>query len=447
MKRAEPAKVRAQRFLAKMTGGKSPGWSYANAPDPRQQAKVEHPMAAIVWSLELALLSNQPTLRDAEEMTESVGPWARRLVPEPISDTTLDTAAQRLDADYLLEQLILRVRGFHRSKMLEPVGLPCGVATVDGKNLATLDHDASGTGHARCSDNEKWHLGKTQEATRGQSYFLMPALRATLSSAEAKPCIYQLPLPVKTGEATAFPAFLDGLKAAYGHGQMLDVIDADAGLTSLCNATRVVEAGYAYVFGLKGNQPELFSEAQKLLLPLSQTSNPEVQTPWESRNGKRIRRSLWRTVEMAGIENSVGKWAHLRQTWLVRQETRMPGGTIEVEDRFFVTSLPWDYLSPAQILLLVRNHWAVENDCFNSLDLQWREDAAPWCTRGTAVWSLGLLRLLAYNTAQILRRRRLRAKHEDGTRLEPMPWRSLFNIIARAIEMTVACTEPICSTN
>jgi hypothetical protein len=446
MKKTESAKVRVQRFLAKMTGGKSPGWSYAHAPDPRQQAKVEHPMAAIMWSLELALLSNQPTLRDAEEMTESLGSWVRRLVPEPISDTTLDTEAQRLDADYLLEQLVLRVRGFHRSKMLEPVGLPSGVVTVDGKNLATLDHDADGTGHARSSDNEKWHLGKAQESTRGQSYFLMPALRATLSSAEAKPCIYQLPLPVKTGEATVFAAFLEGLHAAYGRGQMFDIIDADAGLTSLANANRVVDADYDYVFGLKGNQAELFCEAQKLLEPMCATA-PEAESPWESRNGKRIRRRLWRTAEMAGFENSVGKWTHLCQTWLVRQQTRMPGGTIEVEDRYFVTSLPWDRLSPQQILLLVRNHWAVENDCFNSLDLQWHEDAAPWCTRGTAVWALGVLRLLAYNTAQVLRRRRLCAKREDGTRLKPMAWRSLFKTIARAIELLVPDIEPSCSTS
>ena len=77
---------------------------------------------------------------------------------------------------------------------------------------------------------------------------------------------------------------------------------------------------------------------------------------------------------------------------------------------------------PSQILLLVRQHWAVENDCFNSLDLQWHEDAAPWCTRGTATWALGLLRLMAYNTAQLMRRRKLRPKRADGTRLPPIAW-------------------------
>lgn len=435
MKKPEPAKKRIQRFLLKQTKGEAKGWNYTDAPDPRQQAKVAHLMPSVLWALELGLTSNQPTLRDVEEMTQSLGPWAHSLVPTAISDTTLYTEAQRLEPAYLHEKLVQRIRDLHRAKMLQPVGLPCGVATVDGKNLATLEHDAAGTAHERSSQNEKWHLSKGQEATRGESYFLMPALRATLSSAEAALCIYQLALPPGSGESTMFPDTVAGLRAAYGHSEMFRIIDVDAGLTSIGNANVVIEAGYEYVLGLKGNQPELMGEAKALLLPQSETKEPEIRTPWESRNGRRIRRSLWRTDEMAGFENSVGRWTHLRQTWLVRQETRSPGGKLEVEDRFFLTSLERDFLNASEILLLVRRHWAVENDCFNSMDLQWREDAGPWCTQGLAIWALGLLRLMAYNTAQILRRRKLRKKRLDGTRPEPMSWRSLFKAIDRALEI------------
>lgn len=434
MKKAEPAKKRVQKFLAKQTKGGAKGWSYTDAPDPRQKGKIHHPMDAVLWSMELGLTSNQPTLRDVEEMTENLGPWARKLVPTSISDTTLDTEAQRLDSGYLLSILVHRVRGFHRSKMLAPVGLPCGVATVDGKNLATLDHDADGTGHKRSKKNAKWHLSGEEETKRGKSYFLMPALRVTLTSAEAKPCIYQLALPPGTGESTAVPDILAGLIRAYGHGDMFRIIDGDAGLTSLASANLIVDEGYEYVLGLKGNQSELFFEANALLLSMVESREPEVTTPWECRNGNRIRRLLWRTNEMTGMENSVGKWNHLRQTWLVRQETRGRGGVIKVEDRFFITSLAWDFLTPEQILLLVRNHWGIEIT-FNSLDLQWREDSGPWCTRGTAIWGLGLLRLLGYNTTQILRRRRLRTKNPDATWAQPMSWRSLFKIIEKSFEV------------
>ena len=437
MKKTESPSGRIQRFLAKRAKNIKKGWDYSDAPDARQQGKVNHEEASILWSMELGLTSNQPTLRDVEEMTERLGPWARPLVPLPISDTTLDTEARRLDHDYLHAKLVLRVRDLYRSKMLAPVGLPCGIATVDGKNLATLNHNADGTGHARSSTNAKWHKNKAAEEKSGKDYYLMPALRTTLTSSEAKPCIYQIPLPPGKGESTVFPEMVDALDKEYGRGGMINVVDSDAGLTSLSNADYVNELGYGYIFGLKGNQPELFAEAKALLLPMVELQAPEAVMPWERRSGKLVRRSLWRTNEMVGIENSVGTWSHLRQTWLVRQETMDAEGNLEIEDRYFITSLLWNFLKPWQILLAVRNHWGVENDSFNSLDLQWHEDHGPWCTQGRSVWGLGVLRLMAYNTAQVLRRRRLRKKKEDGSLQTPMRWRSLFKEIESALRLEV----------
>jgi hypothetical protein len=46
---------------------------------------------------------------------------------------------------------------------------------------------------------------------------------------------------------------------------MFEVFDFDAGLTSLANADYINHKGYGYVFGLKGNQPELHAEAKRLL--------------------------------------------------------------------------------------------------------------------------------------------------------------------------------------
>ncbi len=434
MQQLSPPK-RIQRFIQKRVKNRAKGWDFSDAPDQRQEKKARIEMWSILHCLELGLTSNQPTLRDVEALSERLGPWAKRLVPGRISDTTLDTEARRLDPEYLHSKLVLRVRDFHRSKMLKPAGLPCGIVTVDGKNLATLDHDAKGAGHRRSSENSKWHRSSDEEKRSGTEYYLMPALRGTLTSAEAKPCIYQLPLPPGVGESRMLPAMVEGLHEAYGRSGMFGVIDVDAGLTSLSNANHVNRLGYGYIFGLKGNQPELHSEAQALLVRKAESEKPEAETPWERRNGRRIRRQLWRTNEMQDFENSVGRWDHLRQTWLVRQETMDANGKVEVEDRYFLTSLLWNYLTPAQILVAVRNHWGVENDAFNSLDLQWREDSGPWVTKGTAVLALAVLRLMAYNTAQILRRRRLRLKNEYGTFKAPMSWRFLFKDIENALKL------------
>ena len=103
-------------------------------------------------------------------------------------------------------------------------------------------------------------------------------------------------------------------------------------------------------------------------------------------------------------------------------------------DRFFLTSVLWNYLKPQEILTLVRRHWGIENDCFNSLDMQWREDDAPWCTQGNAIWTLGVLRLMAYNFVQYLRKRRLRRKDANGQWKSPMAWRKVFKLIVNAFE-------------
>jgi hypothetical protein len=430
-----PLDKRIQRFVGKRVRNKAKGWDFSDAPDTRQQKKVRHPMSAILWALEFGLMSNQVTLRDVEALIQRLGRWLKALIPSCISDTTLDTMSRRLDPGYLHSKLVLRIRDFHRSKMLTPVGLPCGIATVDGKNLSTLDHSANGAGHPRSSENSKWHKTAAEEKKHGRKYWLMLALRAVLTSAEAKPCIFQFALPSGTGESTGFPTIVNGLHEAYGRSGMIGIIDGDAGLTSLKNANHVTRLGYGYIFGLKGNQPELYAEAQALLIPKTEDETPEIESPWELRNGDWIRRQLWRTDEMQGFENSVGKWEHLQQTWLIRQETMDDNGKVEIEDRYFVTSLSWSFLKPAQILLAVRGHWGVENDAFNSLDLQWREDSAPWCTMGTAVIALGILRILAYNTAQVLRRRKLRLKNKDGSFKAPMRWRSLFKDIESALKL------------
>ncbi len=438
MTKIKPKEERVYRYLAKQTKKKKGSWDFDDYPDPRRQSEsLDHKISSVLWSLTFGLFANVPTLRGTEEMKK--GPIVRQLVPDRISDTTLDTEARRLDEETLTQKLVLQIRDYQRSKMLKPSILPFGVATVDGKNLATLNHDADGTGHARSSENSKWH--KDESDDNGKPYWLMPALRSTLTSTEMKPVIYQDRLPPGVGESSMFKEHVDNLHKVYGKSNMFEVIDGDAGLTSLANADHVDSKGYAYVFGLKGNQPELYAEAQRLLLQMAKLLEPESQTSWERRNGNLIRRSLWRTNEMKGIENSVGRWDHLRQAWLVRQETKHPDGKIEVEDRFFISSLLWNRLNGTQILALVRGHWGVEIS-FNSLDLQWKEDGGRWCTQGHAVWGLGLLRLMAYNVAQYFRTRCLRRKDKKGNWLKPLPWRDTFDAVKAALEGKVYESVP-----
>ena len=138
----------------------------------------------------------------------------------------------------------------------------------------------------------------------------------------------------------------------------------DAGFCSEQNARLVDEAGYGYVIGLKGNQPELLTETRRVLLPMVEEIPPEAVSDWERKDGYKVQRRFWRTREMAKWLD----WSHLRQVWLIRT-VRCSDRHEEtvVEDRFFVTNLTVGRLNPSQCLTVVRRHWRIENDCYNTL--------------------------------------------------------------------------------
>lgn len=222
------------------------------------------------------------------------------------------------------------------------------------------------------------------------------------------------------------------------------------------------QLGYGLIAGLKENQPDLLTEARRVLEPMARDEAPEAIAPWERYRGKLIRRKLYRTAELNGWLD----WNNLRQVWLVVQETAEPpvpandeerkknrgrtepgdDWTVTDEHRFFVTNVLWNRLTPNQILSVVRNHWAVENDCFWSLDCEWGEDRPAWCARGTAVVALAWLRVLAYNIVQGLRKRHLLRQHPIKGGTSPWPWRSLFRLVACVVPELYA-DQPPCSRN
>ena len=169
--------------------------------DPRQQGKITHELPSIVSALLLGLVANRRTLREVEALTWDLGRTWRYLVPKAISDTTMEAVLRKLSWQQLQERLVTLVRQFHRSKLLRPLpGLPVNLMAIDGKNLATLDHSAQGSAQPRGRDNSKWQ-NKRAKDTADATYWLAPALRATLVSTEARPCVLQMPLP-PTGNAS-----------------------------------------------------------------------------------------------------------------------------------------------------------------------------------------------------------------------------------------------------
>lgn len=236
-------------------------------------------------------------------------------------------------------------------------------------------------------------------ACQGQGGRRVPrVVRALLTSARPRICLEQRTLAADEHEMGAFTAFGAPLCQRYGRLHLCEVVTLAAGDGSRHNARRLEGAGDGDVLALKDNQPELWREAQRILVPRAASQRPAAKVLARD-HGPWVRRSFWRTHACATWLD----WTHRRQVWLVRTEPftrpstpRAASLPVAVEDHDSRTHLPWQRREGMSILGVVRSHWGIDNNGFRTLDMEGHEERA-WCTKGAATEVLGLLRLWADN--------------------------------------------------
>jgi len=113
------------------------------------------------------------------------------------------------------------------------------------------------------------------------------AVRPVLIAAASKPALDQVAIRAETHEGGMFPEVFPVLETS--DGALMEVYSREAGCCSLAKATRIAEAHQGDIFGLKGHQPELLREAERVLA--SQTQ-PEPSSSWEKYQGDQIRYHL-----------------------------------------------------------------------------------------------------------------------------------------------------------
>lgn len=369
----------------------SPTWSDF-LDDPRKARGKRWSFAEIMRAMWAGVLVAAPTLRAVEALTERMG---RR-----ISDTTLWGLLTKLKPKGFREHLVREVRAAWRAKELTSL-LPLSQVAVDGKTIWVGKHKAN----RYCQRQEHDGMGVR---------YHMRMLRATYVSSPTQLCLGQAPIPARQNDMSSFHDFFTWLVKQYGRSGIMQVISVDAGFASKKNADQIDEAEPGYLIALKSPQHELYTEAVRLL---GGKQKPDVQTPWEHTSGKRIRRLLFRTEEMAGWNG----WTHLRQVWRVRQETER-GDTATVEERYFLTNVTVGPTKGDVPLHMVRAHWGIENGNNWTMDVVWNEDDCPWASAALEVVSW--MRLLAMNVVMRLRTRHLRS---EGNRSRP--WKVLLRFI------------------
>jgi hypothetical protein len=395
--------------------------------DPRGVRGRRWPLAVLLRAVLLALVAGCKSLAQAEALTAEMSGAARKRLglARRVADTTMRDLLCMLEPEELRRPLHALVRAAHRRKALEPDVLPFGVVAMDGK----------GTSLPSCDDHY------AQRQSQGDGAHLVGVVRTTtctLVSSRAMPCIDVLPIPADTNEMGQFEANLDHLTAAYTGIDLFRMVTYDAGACSEHNGAVVRAKGLHYLFGLKGSQPTLFAEAQRLLASLP-PQRAETETE-DVLGGRRIvLRRVYITEQMAGFEG----WEHLRTVLRVESETLdAKGHRAAHENRYFVVSMPASRLTPKQWLLLVRLHWGVENNCHHTLDTAFDEDDRPWIEsdpRGMLV--VAMLRRLAYTLLTLFRSVTQRSDERRAT-----PWLDLlrwfYNAVICATEDDVSALRP-----
>jgi predicted transposase YbfD/YdcC len=178
----------------------------------------------------------------------------------------------------------------------------------------------------------------------------------------------QLKVDEKSHEMTAIPKLL----------QLLDITGAVVTIDAMgCQkeiARPITEQGADYVLALKDNHPTLSEAVTLFLNDARDTAFVDIEHAYhetvDGDHGRIETRRYWITSEIEWL-GAQASWSHLRSVGMV-EARREIGDTVQIDPRYFLTSLPAQAVRFAQA---VRQHWGVENALHWVLDVSFQEDA------------------------------------------------------------------------
>jgi len=415
---------RRLRRMAGLLHARLPELHLDGVADPRAR-EGRWAMGQILRATLIGLMAGCKNLWETEELTESLSPAMRRKLglPRRIPDTTMRDALCKAGLVHGLRASLHRgVRAAWRRKALKPVGLPIGVAALDGKVTALP-----------CLNGEYIQNRIPEE---GMPYGLVRTVSCALISAAGRPCIDVIPIPAATNEMGHFQAAFTSLVKS--HGPLFQMVTYDAGALSEANGQTVVDAQKDYLFALKNEHRTMFKLASELLAAQAVVARTvdvlDTQTT--------VTRTLkllavdpsWSYDDTRGPEDSV--WRHAQSFLAVESVTLREGVVVENEVRLFVSSRAPERLTPRQWLYVVRAHWYVENNVHNTLDTAFAEDDWPWIEADEhGMLAVLVLRRIAYTLLALFK-----AVTQRSEERRAMRWKALLRWVRDALVAATAET-------
>ena len=193
----------------------------------------------------------------------------------------------------------------------------------------------------------------------------------------------------KTNEITEFAPLLEQIDIENV------VITADALHTQREHAKFLATKKAHWIFGLKGNQPNLAAAAAQLL-----ADQPTVFEPHEKGHG----RTEHRYFRVAQVPAALAKELDFEEVTQViaveRERGDLADRMISEETSYYVTDLAAGQAGPKQLARHIRNHWGVENRGHWVRDVTWDEDRSTVRT-GSGPQVLATLRNLAISLLRL----------------------------------------------
>ena len=334
---------------------------FEDLPDPRTGNAKVHIFLEILLIAILAVICGADGWSDVELFGKNKKAWLKSFLKLPKGIPSHDTFGRvfaKIKPEEFQKRFIEWVRAVEE--------LTAGqVIAVDGKKLRR-SHD---------------HL-------TGKAAIYMVSAWAT----ENQLVLGQTKVAEKSNEITAIPELL----------RLLDISGCIVTIDAMGTQTEIIETiidgGGDYLLAVKENQGHLFEDIQCLFeVDIAQGMKYAQYNYAKSINkghGRIETRECWATdwEEHLSLVRKREAWKNLKSVVRIVSQ-RQIGETVEVETRYFISSLP---ANAKTILKVKRSHWKIENQLHWVLDTAFGEDESR-VRQNHAAENLAVLRHMALN--------------------------------------------------